>query len=412
MNSINDLINQGNVKIALKIINKELLVNKDNLNLYYLKAKAEFSLKDFESCTTSINKIIEYNKNDYAIYNLRGLCFYYLGKQNNAIQDFKKTISIKSDFDQPYNFIGAILFNSGKIQDSIYYFSECLKVNKKNILARNNLINALTTHQTKNEDNSYLKCNNEITKININFDFNKNFNESISSFYKLSNEIIQKYLGDIIYHETQLYRRNKIHLNCERHKKIFEEFKAIPNFCFGCFKIQINVENVVDLIRLYIFFVQYKFKKNVTRKCMIELRPDIKGNYKGLIYCENINQALTLQMDLKKKLVNFLTSSFEVIIKKGCTEFSNSYPDYKKFDSKQNEIGKDWNKLEEIFDYKYPDLKMQKVSNETLNGLFLKDALVIRNWIYFAKRISDLTYKKISEEVYSSIFIDNKLNNK
>ena len=55
---------------------------------------------------------------------------------------------------------------------------------------------------------------------------------------------------------------------------------------------------------------------------------------------------------------------------------------------------------------------MQKVSNETLNGLFLKDALVIRNWIYFAKRISDLTYKKISEEVYSSIFIDNKLNNK
>ena len=60
----------------------------------------------------------------------------------------------------------------------------------------------------------------------VNFDFNKNFNESISSFYKLSNEIIQKYLGEIIYNETQLYRRNKIHLNCERHKKIFEELNG------------------------------------------------------------------------------------------------------------------------------------------------------------------------------------------
>ena len=117
-------------------------------------------------------------------------------------------------------------------------------------------------------------------------------------------------------------------------------------------------------------------------------------------------------MDLKKKLVNFLTSSFEVMVKKGCTEYSNSYPEYKKFDSKQSEIGKGWNKLEEIIDNKYPDLKIQKLSNETLDGLFLKDVLVIRNWIYFVKRISDFTYKKISEEVNSSIFIDNKLNNK
>ena len=100
------------------------------------------------------------------------------------------------------------------------------------------------------------------------------------------------------------------------------------------------------------------------------------------------------------------------MVKKGCTEYSNSYPEYKKFDSKQSEIGQGWNKLEEIIDNKYPDLKIQKLSNETLDGLFLKDVLVIRNWIYFAKRISDFTYKKISEEVNSSIFIDNKLNNK
>ena len=52
---------------------------------------------------------------------------------------------------------------------------------------------------------------------------------------------------------------------------------------------------------------------------------------------------------------------------------------------------------------------MKKVSNESLGGFFLKDILVIRNWIYFAKSTSDNTYKKISEEVYSSKFIDNKL---
>ena len=409
MNNLNNLINQGNAKLALEKINQEILENKSNLNLFYLKAKAEFSLNDYKNCVTTITQIIEYNKNDYTIYNLRGLCFYYLGRQNDAIQDFKKTILIKPDFDTPYNFIGSILFNSGRIKNALYYFNECLKVNKKNILARNNIINALTTYNIENEDNNYFKCNNEIKNIKINFDLNKNIEEKILTFYKLSNNIIDKYLGEIVYNDTQLYKRNSIFLNCERHKKVFEEFKAIPDFCFGCFKVQINVQNVIDLIKLYFFFALYEFKEDVTRKCMVELRPNIKGNYKGLIYCKNLKQALSLEIDLKKNLANYLNSTFEILIKKGCTEFSNTYPEYKKFDSKQNEIGNGWNKFEEIIDKKYPELSMKKVSNESLGGFFLKDILVIRNWIYFAKSTSDNTYKKISEEVYSSKFIDNKL---
>ena len=40
--------------------------------------------------------------------------------------------------------------------------------------------------------------------------------------------------------------------HCERHHKVFNDFKIIPENCFGCFKVQANPKNVIDLIKLYL----------------------------------------------------------------------------------------------------------------------------------------------------------------
>jgi tetratricopeptide (TPR) repeat protein len=408
MIQINDLINNGEAKKALEIINNLIANGNKQLNLYYLKAKAEFSLENFSDCIKTTSEIIVNNKKDFATHNLRALSYFNLGDLKNSIEDFKRTISLNPKFDQPYNFIGATFFNTGKIKESIEYFIKCLKLNKKNILARNNLINALIACKTVDE-NKYVLSNNEINQLNIKFDYNQNLEKLIIKFYNDSNLIIEKNLGFIEYNVTQLYRRSSRYLNCTRHKKIFDEYNVIPKFCFSCFKIQINLKNVIDLIKLHIFFNQYNFKDNLTRKCMIELRPNITEKYKGLIYCESLSQAQSIKEDLKRVLKDSFKFNFDILVKKGCTEFGDSFPKFKKLDSKYSEIEKEWNGLEEMGDKNYPNLNVFKISNRSLKGLFLQDVLVFRNWLYFAKKIGDTTFKNITSEIYKSNFIDTKL---
>ena len=57
-----------------------------------------------------------------------------------------------------------------------------------------------------------------------------------------------------------------------------EKFKIIPKYCFSCYKIQINLKTVVDLIKLFLIFDKIKLEKNNTRKCIVEIRNKIKGN--------------------------------------------------------------------------------------------------------------------------------------
>ena len=82
---------------------------------------------------------------------------------------------------------------------------------------------------------------------------------------------------------------------------IFETKNIIPEFCFGCFKVQTEVDNFFDLIRLAALFYNFKVIDDLIAKTMIELRPNIPGFYKGFIYCQNLNQAFKV-----KKLLDII----------------------------------------------------------------------------------------------------------
>ena len=52
-------------------------------------------------------------------------------------------------------------------------------------------------------------------------------------------------------------------LNCKRHI-IFEEKEIIPKFCFGCYKVQVDVTTVMDLICLAALFYKSEFESDLT----------------------------------------------------------------------------------------------------------------------------------------------------
>ena len=72
---------------------------------------------------------------------------------------------------------------------------------------------------------------------------------------------------------------------------IFKEHGIIPEFCFSCFKVQVEPNSVIDLIKLFVVFDELDLDENNTRKCYVELRPNVSGFYKGLIYCNSVKQA-------------------------------------------------------------------------------------------------------------------------
>ena len=125
--------------------------------------------------------------------------------------------------------------------------------------AKNNLINIFNIKKPKNIDHPLIELNNKIR--NIKYD-NKIDNiltdRKIKTILEKGNEFLNQFDEKLYSNETQIFRKNSNNLNCNRHFKVFNEFKIIPKFCFSCFKVQINVNNVVDLIKLYFLFDQLK----------------------------------------------------------------------------------------------------------------------------------------------------------
>ena len=161
--------------------------------------------------------------------------------------------------------------------------------------AYNNLVKILTFHISKKHNtNPCIISNKLLQNVIFNYNlYNKISNSDIKSFFKICNNIIlkNKNIDSLKSIETQIYRRNTTNLNCDRHFEVFNTFNAIPKFCFECFKVLIEPNNVVDLFKLYFVFDNLNLKNNNTRKCMIEFRSNISGSYKGYIYCSSLNEA-------------------------------------------------------------------------------------------------------------------------
>ena len=403
---------------ALQLL-KNLSDKDQNNNLVFkLYASIYFKKKDWENAIKYYKKILSFENDKFGIYNNIGVSLFNLGKINQSIKAFKQSITEKNNFDLAYDNLGISYKEIGMYDEAINNFTLALNLNKNNYRAKSNLISTLPVIKPKNKNlHPIIKSNYEIFKLSKKISINSQINsENIKNILVESENIISKINDDLKYFETQIFRKNTVNLNCNRHFKIFNEFKIIPKYCFNCYKIQVTLSNVVDLIKLFFVFDKIDLNNNNIRKCISEIRPNIKGNYKGYIYCDGLTETKKI-FELINKIIKKLEFHKPVVnIKHGCSEFSEEYPEYEKFDlSGKNEMiyNKSWEEKENIVDKKIPtrNLEDKKIYSETLRGFNLSDILVIKNWINYAKIIGDLSYKKIYEKEVKPSFIDNLLSN-
>ena len=347
------------------------------------------------------------------IHNIYGITSLSLNDWDQSVNSFSKAIKLKPDYvDAHYN-LGIALKNLGRMEESILSYTKALELKPNYVKAYDSLIRILTFYNPKKPNlNPCVVANKLLKTINYSYDSSPQISDNdVATFFQRCNDVIFKNINHLNLDETQIYRVNTSELNCRRHFQVFNTFNVIPEFCFGCYKVQLEPKNVMELFKLYFVFDNLNLRNNNTRKCMLEFRPEVSGNYKGYIYCSSLSEAKEIKNQLVNTLNKKINKNIPIAVKRGCSEFGIAHPEYKKIDQKDGrlmEYNKKWREKEKIIDNKLTikNRSKQKVLQNSLSGISVSDILIMRNWLAYAKKIGDLSYKKIIKEVMISPIIE------
>ena len=406
-----NLFQNGLVKEALTKSENLIKKEQDLPFLLNLNGIININLNNWDKAKISLNKAISLNQGYVEAYNNLGIVYNNLGNLKEAIKNFSMSVKLKNNYSNGYNNLGSAYDDLEQNELAIENYSKALEFDSNHVDAQRNLIHILT-HFTplKKNFNPIVIANNSLQKLKKNFIFTKGVKKlDIATLFKNSNKVIQNNIKELTFIETQIYRRNSIDLNCKRHHKVFNHFDVIPKFCFNCFKIQIEPKNVLELFKLFLIFDELKLSKNNTRKCLVELRPNISGTYKGLIYCTGMEEAEEILKDITPILKKIINNDVMIKIRRGCSEFAEKYKEYKEVNKGKPNFMKyknEWKEKERIFDIdEIKSKKRKKNFKDSISGLTVSDILVMNNWLNYAKSINDTTYKHICEDMFYSDYI-------
>jgi tetratricopeptide (TPR) repeat protein len=416
LQKIKELIKNGKLIESLKSINNTPNHEK-NFDLISLKAYIYLNLKKFKKSYDCYSVAININKNSFICFNLRATASFELGNFADSIKDFKEALLINNKFYEPYENIGKCYSNLGKNKEAIKYYELALEHSPNN----NRLIEMISEKLTElttplNTESKISKINSAIKNLEYEYTLNSTINNGLIK--RIINEaeiLINKNFENLCFSQTQIFRKNSLNLNCDRHFLIFRNFKIIPEYCFSCIKVTINLSNVIELIKLFLIFDNIVLPNNNLRKCMIDLRKNSKANYKGFIYCRSIEEAEIVRKKINQLLKIKISEKLSANIKRGCSAFNDLYPGYE--DPKNNQVNynSDWKKHEKDIDEKFTKFQSIRKIQETTKGISFYDIMIIKNWLFFAKLTNDESYKKIIMNIninpnLKKIIEQNKLN--
>ena len=384
----------GNGDLAAKTFSKLIKSSPSYIPAYTNLANFFSQKLAYQDAIKILMEAIKVNEEIPDIYIDLGTNYQMNGELESAIASFHSALALSPKHVRAWINLGNVLWENGQPKLAADAYLEALNIMPENTTVASYLIDTLhfvPMYQTGHSP--YVKANCAIKNMGSTYDLHKFVSYiPLCNFLIECNKIIKGNKLSIEYKNTQIYRMPAKVLNCERHKSIFANYGVIPKFCFGCIKIQIDVFQVVDLVRLFLFFDRLDFLSQNIRKCMIEMRDGVKGRYKGLVYCSSLAEAESLLQKLRRSVENALDCQPNFLIKRGCTEFEQAFPGFSDVvcgEDKMMSYNRDWERVENIWDLKHS--KRSFVPSATLPGISLADVLIIKNWFAYGQKIGDKT---------------------
>ena len=360
--------------------------------------------------------LVNQHSNVPVIYNIYGIINIALGNWKQSATCFSKAIKLKTDYAEAHHNLGIALDNLGQLEEAIQSYTKALELKPDFVTAHESLIRILSFYNPEKPNlNPCVIANKLLQAINYNYDTNIQISdEDVVTFFQRCNNVIFENINNLNMNETEIFRSNTIDLKCDRHFLVFNTFNVIPEYCFGCYKVQVVLRNVMELFKLYFVFDKLNLKNNNPRKCMLEMRSKVPGSYKGYIYCFGLSEANEIQKQLTDMLNKKINKNISITVKRGCSEYGIAYPQYKKINQNDDQLMRynaEWRSKEKFIDDKLAkrNQSRQRVLRKNLPGATVCDILIMRNWIGYAKIIGDLSYKKITKEVSISPVIEKRI---
>ncbi len=386
-----NLYGQGQYQKAQTQASKLLERFPNSVNLYNIIGATNQSLGKLDEAIEAYKKALLIEPDFIDVHNNMGNALQKQGKLDEAIEAFKKVLSIEPKHADAYNNMGVVLKDQGQLDEALEAYNKALSLKPDYAEAYDNIIKILKVWSPKSERSHRLfTIDSKIKKLSAKMLYAKSNKEIINNLlegFSYISEAPFDYRSAL----SQIYKRNGVDLNCKRHKKIFGSKDIIPEFCFGCFKVQVQLDTFLDLIKVTSLFYKFEFEEDLSRKTIIELRPNVSGYYKGFIYCKGLDQAHAvkhlLDIDLKQVFGDKIAST----IKRGCSEYLLKFPDYGTIPKEPNDMMKfpqEWKLIENQFDQNEL-IKPKKNISKSLKEFCASDFYIIQKWIDYAKGIGD-----------------------
>lgn len=233
--------------------------------------------------------------------------------------------------------------------------------------------------------------------------------EDIKRLFMNGQAVLAKHFNPAEPLYTQFYRGVMPHVwddqhpgGCVRHMAIFKRFNIIPKYCFDCYKVVVEPRTVVELFKLMVVFERMRLPNDNTRKCLVEGRPEVDGTYKGIIYCRGEREGVSLLELTREKVRAEISGEVPVFLKRGCSEYGLSYPEFARTDPDTNkmEYKPEWEEYEARGDRELDiDTNHPPVDTYNTPAYSLQDAKVMLAWLRYAATIGDSSYLKISGRI-------------
>ena len=350
------------------------------------------------------------------IYNIYGMINNVLGNWDQSVICFSKAIKLNPAYADAHYNLGIALDSLGRLEEAILSYTKAIELKPNYPKFYEGLIRLLTFYNPEKPNlNPCVIANKLLQTINYSYDSNKQISDDdVVTFFQRCNNVILENINNLNVNETEIFRSFTIDLKCDRHFQVFNTFNVIPEYCFGCYKVQVEPRNVMELFKLHFVFDKLNLKNNNPRKCMLEMRPKAPGAYKGYIYCFSLSEANEIQNQLTTILNKKINENISITVKRGCSEYGIAYPQYKKINKNNGQLMKyneEWRSKEKFIDDKLAkrDQSKHRVLRKNLPGATVCDILTMSNWLVYAKIMGDLSYKKIIKKIPISPVIEKKV---
>jgi len=143
---------------------------------------------------------------------------------------------------------------------------------------------------------------------------------------------------------------------------------------------------------------------------MIEMRHYVQGFYKGIIYCQSLEEANTIAEKVSATIPYYTDKPMLVKVKRGCSEYEIEFPDYKKINnvgSQPMNYDLNWKRIEDEHDLKQSK-KAKLHTNPDVSGLNLNDFFIIQKWLNYAVAVGDQSAEVFREYLLYSPNIQKK----